>query len=144
MKRSPRSLLLLAATPWGCYNVYMHRLLPFAFLLSAFSFFGLAWIIVGVDPDTAPWYIFALFVGLIFLFVFNLLGLFLYFTRTKFVKNYDKKWYVKTSFKMAFFIAIFLAILTALAILQLISLITGVATIVAVGLLAVWVYLGKK
>lgn len=122
----------------------MHRLLPFAFLISAFSFFGLAWIIVGVDPDSAPWYIFALFVGLIFIFVFNFFGTGLYFIRTKFVKNYDRRWYVKTSFKMAFFVALFLAILTALAILQLISLLTGIASIMAVGLLAVWVYLGKK
>lgn len=122
----------------------MTKFLPFAFLISAFSFFGLAWIIVGVDPDTAPWYIFVLFVGLIFLLVFNLLGLLLYFIRTKFVKNYDKRWYVKTSFKMAFFIALFMAILTALAILQLINVLTGISSIMAVGLLAVWVYLGRQ
>lgn len=122
----------------------MHRLLPFAFLISAFSFFGLVWIIVGVDPDSAKWYIFALFIGLIFLFVFNFLGTGLYFIRTKFVKNYDKRWYVKTSFKMAFFVALFLAILTALAILQLVTMLTVVSSILVVGLLAVWSYLGRK
>lgn len=122
----------------------MHRLLPFAFLISSASLFGIAWIVVDVDPDSAPWYIFALLVVLIFLFIFNFLGTFLYFVRTRFYKKYDRRWYFKTSFKMAFFIAIFISLLAALSILQLVTLVTIGASILLVGLLAVWVYLGKK
>lgn len=122
----------------------MSKLLPFSFLIAFFSVFGLAWIVVGVDPDTAPFYSFILFVGLLFLSIFNLLGLLLYFLRTRFIKNYEKNWYIRSSFKMAFLIALFIAILALLVILQLITLVTGIAAIMAVGLLAVWMYLGKS
>ncbi len=122
----------------------MHRLLPFSFLAAIFSLFGISWIVVDIDPDTAPWYFFVILIVLIFLFVFNFLAILLYFLRTKFIKNYNKGWYVKTSFKMAFFIAMFVTLLSALSILQLVSLLTLLASIMVVGLLAVWLYLGRK
>jgi drug/metabolite transporter (DMT)-like permease len=122
----------------------MHRLLPLAFLISVFSIFGISWIVIDVDPDTAPWYFFVILIGLIFLFVFNFLGTLLYFLRTRFIKNYNKGWYVKTSFKMAFFIALFVALLAALSILQLVTTLTLFASITIVVLLAIWVYLGRK
>lgn len=122
----------------------MHRLLPFAFLISVFALFGLVWIVIQVDPDLAQWYIFAALIVLVFLFIFNFLGTLLYFLRTKFYKRYSADWYFKTSFKMAFFVAIFVSILATLAILQLITTLTIVASIFVVGLLAVWSYLGRN
>src|SRR3990167_7711414 len=75
----------------------MSRFLPFTFLIAAASAFGLAWIVVEVDPASAPWFIFTFFVFLLFIFIFCLLGLLLYFLRTRFYKRYSTSWYFKTS-----------------------------------------------
>lgn len=122
----------------------MVRLLPFVFLVLCASLFGLSWIVIEVNPDSASWYIFVLVVILIFTSVFCLLGLILYFLRTRFYRRYSVKWYVYTSFKMAFFVALFVALIAALAVLQLISLFNVILAISAVSLFAVWSYLGKN
>lgn len=119
-------------------------LLPFAFLLLCAALFSFAWIIVDFDPDQTPWYIFVLLIILIFVVVFCLLGLVLYFVRTRFYKRYSANWYIYTSFKMAFFVALFLAAASSLAVLQLVTLFNVVLVIVAVVLLALYSYLGKK
>ena len=122
----------------------MSRLLPLVFLISVASLFGLSWVMVQVDPDTAAWYIFALFVLLLFVFCFCFLGVVLYFVRTRFYKRYSANWYFYTSFKMAFFVVLFVAIAATLAILQLVTIFNIVLAILAVALLAIWSYLGKK
>ena len=122
----------------------MAKLLPFSFLIFCASIFGLAWIVVRIDPKSAHWYTFALFVLLLFLAVFCLLGLSLYFARTRLYKRYSANWYFYTSFKMAFFVALFVTIAATLAILQLVSLVNIVLTILVVSLLALYSYLGKK
>ncbi|OGD90474.1 hypothetical protein A2Z54_01940 [Candidatus Curtissbacteria bacterium RIFCSPHIGHO2_02_39_8] len=122
----------------------MVRFLPFAFLIAVASLFGLSWIIVEVDPKSAPWYVFVLLVILIFTSTFCLLGLILYFLRTRLYKRYSANWYVKTSFKMAFFVGLFLALSATLAILQLVTLFNVLLAILAVSLFAVWSYLGKR
>ncbi|EKD57315.1 MAG: hypothetical protein ACD_57C00345G0002 [uncultured bacterium] len=122
----------------------MVRLLPFAFLILCASLFGLFWIVIEVDPDSAPWYIFVLLILLVFLTVFSFLGLFLYFLRTRFYKRYSAKWYVYTSFKMAFFVALFVTLTATLAILQLVTLFNVILAISAVSLFAIWSYLGKN
>src|SRR3989344_3838380 len=122
----------------------MVKFLPFSFLLLFASIFGLTWIVVEVDPDSAAWYIFALFVSLLFLLVFNLLGLILYFVRTRFYRRYSANWYFKTSYKMSFFIAFFVAIAAGLAILELVTTFNVVLGILAVSLFAFWSYLGKR
>lgn len=122
----------------------MHRLLPFAFLISVFCLFGLAWIVIEVDPQTAAWYIFALFDVLLFVSIWGILGLVLYFVRTRFYKRYSANWYFKTSFKMAFFVALFVAVVAILAILKLITTFNLVLAIVVLALLAIWSYLGKR
>ena len=126
------------------YDGIMHRLLPFSFLIFCASLFGLAWIIVRIDPKSAPWYIFAIFVLLLFLTVFCLLGLAMYFLRTRLYKRYSANWYFYTSFKMAFFVALFVAIVATLTIIQLVTLLNVALTILAVSLLAFWSYLGKS
>ncbi len=122
----------------------MHRLLPFCFLISVAALFGIAWIVTAVDPQKAPWYIFAGFDFLLFVLVFCTLGMLLYFLRTRFYKRYDPNWYFKTSFKMAFFAALFVAIVAQLVISQLLNLFNLFGVIIAVGLFAFWSYLGKK
>ena len=122
----------------------MVRLLPFAFLIEVASLFGLSWIVIEVDPKGAPWYIFALLVLLIFASVFCLLGLILYFLRTRLYKRYSARWYVYTSFKMAFFVALFLALSATLAILQLVTLFNVTLAILAVVLFAIWSFLGGE
>ena len=122
----------------------MVRFLPFAFLIAVASLFGLSWIIVEVDPKSASWYVFVLLVILIFTSTFCLLGLILYFLRTRLYKRYSANWYVKTSFKMAFFVGLFLALSATLAILQLVTLFNVLLAILAVVLFAVWSFLGKK
>ena len=122
----------------------MARFLPLAFLILCLSLFGLAWIVIEIDPDFASWYIFVLFVFLIFTSVFCLLGLALYFVRTRFYRRYSARWYVYTSFKMAFFVAIFVAIASALAILQMVNTLNITLAILAVSLFAIWSFLGKK
>ena len=122
----------------------MLRLLPLAFLIAVASLFGLSWIIVEVDPKSASWYVFVLLVILIFTSTFCLLGLILYFLRTRLYKRYSANWYVKTSFKMAFFVGLFLALSATLAILQLVTLFNVLLAILAVSLFAVWSYLGKR
>ena len=121
----------------------MYRL-PLIFLISVFSLFGLSWIVTEVDPETAPIWIFALFVFLIFVVVFGFLGLIIYFLRTRLYRRYDVNWYIFTSFKMAFFVALFVAIAATLAIFDLISLFNISLAILSITLFAVWSYLGKK
>jgi len=122
----------------------MVKLLPLSMLVAFFSFFGISWIVVGVDPDIAEWYKFALLIFLIFLFLFSTLGLLLYFGRTRFIKKYNSNWYVATSFKMAFFIALFVAFAAVLAILDLVNTFNIGLVIIALSLFAVYNYLGKK
>jgi len=122
----------------------MHRLLPVVFLILCASIFGLTWIVIEIDPDTTPWYIFALFIFLLFWIVFCLLGLVLYFLRTRFYRRYSANWYFYTSFKMAFFIAVFVAVSATLAILQLVNLFNVLLVILAISLFAFWSYLWKK
>lgn len=125
------------------YNNLMYRL-PLIFLISIFSLFGLSWIVSEVDPQTAPVWIFALFVFLLFVVVFGFLGLIIYFLRTRFYRRYDVNWYIFTSFKMAFFVAFFVSISATLAIFNLVSLFNISLAILSVALFAVWSYLGKK
>lgn len=122
----------------------MVRLLPFSFLVFIASLFGISWIVIGVDPDIASWYIVTLLIFLIFVAVFTLLGLFLYFLRTKLYKRYSADWYIKTSFKMAFFIAFFVTLASTLAILELISVFNLILAGLAVSLFAIYSFLGKK
>ena len=125
------------------YNNLMYRL-PLIFLISVFSLFGLSWIVTEVDPQTAPIWIFALFVFLLFVVVLGFLGLVIYFLRTRLYKRYDVNWYIFTSFKMAFFVALFVAIAATLAIFDLVSLFNVSLAILSITLFAVWSYLGKK
>ncbi len=122
----------------------MSRFLPFVFLASVASLFGIFWIVAAVDPDTAPWYLLAFIVILIFAAIFGFLGLILYFARIRLYKRYSVNWYVKTSFKMAFFVAFFISLVAALAILRLVSLLNLILAGLAVSLFAIWSYLGKK
>lgn len=122
----------------------MYKFLPLVFLASVASLFGLAWIVFEIDPETAPWSIFGVFVILILVAVWGILGLLLYFVRTKFYKRYSADWYFKTSFKMAFFVAIFVAITVILTLLDLITTFNLVLAIVALALFATWSYLGRK
>lgn len=122
----------------------MVKLLPFMFLASFASLFGIFWIVVDVDPDFAPWYIFALLIFCIFVSIFGLLGLALYFVRIRFYKRYSVNWYIKTSFKMSFFIAFFASLASALAVLELTSRFNLLLAGVAVSLFAVWSFLGKS
>ncbi len=122
----------------------MFRFLPFVFLLSVISVFGIAWIVMAFDPQNSPWYIFGLFDFLLFVAIWGFLGLVLYFLRTRLYKRYSANWYFKTSFKMAFFIAFFVAIAAILAIMQLITTFNVVLAIAAIVLFAFWSYLGKK
>ena len=122
----------------------MQRLLPFVFLISVASTFGISWIVVAVDPDSAAWYIFALLIFLIFAAVFGLFGLVLYFVRIRFYKRYSVNWYIKTSFKMSVFVAFFVALASTLAILQLISIFNLILAGLAVSLFAIWSFLGGE
>ena len=125
------------------YNNLMYRL-PFIFLVSVFSLFGLSWIVTEVDPETAPVWIFAIFVYLLFVVVFGFLGLIIYFIRTRFIRRYDVNWYIFTSFKMAFFVALFVSISATLAIFDLVSLFNVSLAILSIALFAIYSYLGKK
>ena len=122
----------------------MNKFLPFIFLVSVLSLFGISWIVVGVDPDNAPLYIFAVLVILIFVSIFGLLGLVLYFLRTKLYKRYSAKWYFYTSFKMALFVAVFAGLISILALLRLITFFNIALLILAIILFALWSYLGKR
>src|SRR3989344_2628856 len=119
----------------------MAKFLPLIFLVSAASLFGLAWIVIEVDPELAAWYIFALFDFLLFVSVWGFLGLVLYFARTRLYKRYEPNWYFRTSFKMAFFVALFIAVAAILAILELVTLLNVTLAIVALALFAFWSYL---
>ena len=121
----------------------MYRL-PLIFLASTFSLFGLFWIVTEVDPETAPVWIFALFIFLFFVVVFGFLGLIIYFLRTRLYRRYDVNWYIFTSFKMAFFVALFVAIAATLAIFDLVSLFNVSLAILSIALFAIYSYLGKK
>ena len=121
----------------------MYRL-PIIFLISTFSLFGLFWIVTDIDPETAPVWIFAVFVFLLFVVVFGFLGLIIYFLRIRLYRRYDINWYIFTSFKMAFFVAAFVAIAATLAIFDLVSLFNVSLAILSIALFAVWSYLGKK
>lgn len=122
----------------------MHRLLPLTFLLAFASLFGIAWIVTVTDPHTSPWYIFAGFDALLFVFVFCALGTLLYFVRTRFYRRYDPNWYFKTSFKMAFFVALFAALVAQLTMAQVLNIFNLFGVIIAIGLFAFWSYLGKR
>lgn len=122
----------------------MSKYLPFIFLASVFSLFGITWIVYSVDPQSAPWYLFVLFVSLIFVSVFGLAGLVAYFLRTRLYRRYSTRWYFYTSFKMAFFVAIFVSLVVTLAIFQLLSTLNMLLAIAAICLFALWSYLGKK
>lgn len=122
----------------------MSRFLPFVFLISVASIFGIAWIVTSVDPEGAKWYFFGLFDLLLFIVVWGLGGLLLYFARTRLYRRYSANWYFYTSFKMAFFVAAFLAVSVVLAILQLVTTLNIVLAILAIVLFAFWSYLGKK
>lgn len=122
----------------------MAKFLPFVFLISVLSIFGIAWVVTAFDPSSSPWYIFGLFDLLLFVSAWGLLGIVLYFLRTRFYRRYSANWYFKTSFKMAFFVAAFLAIAAILAILQLVSTLNVIMAILAIVLFAFWSYLGKK
>ena len=122
----------------------MSRYLPFVFLASVASLFGISWIIFGVDPNIARWYIFVSLVLMVFVTIFSFLGLALYFVRIWFYKRYSVDWYIKTSFKMAFFVALFVTLVSALAVLRLMTTVNLVLVILAVCLLAIWSFLGKK
>ncbi len=122
----------------------MVKFLPIIFLASVASGFGLTWIVFEVDPDTALWYIFVLFVLFLFVGIWGFLGLFLYFARIRFYKRYSSSWYFKTSFKMAFFVAAFVGTSAILSILNLVTTLNIILSICALILFAVWSYLGKK
>lgn len=122
----------------------MSRFLPFVFLISVASIFGIAWIVTSVDPEGAKWYFFGLFDLLLFIVVWGLSGLLLYFARTRLYRRYSANWYFYTSFKMAFFVAAFLAVSVVLAILQLVTTLNIVLAILAIVLFAFWSYLGNK
>lgn len=122
----------------------MSHFLPFVFLISFVSVFGLAWIVIRIDPDSAAWYFSALFVLLLFATAWGILGLVLYFLRTRFYKRYSANWYFRTSFQMAFFVALFIAVTAILAILELVTNLNVVLAILAIVLFAFWSYLGKK
>ena len=125
------------------YNNLMYRL-PFIFLISVFSLFGLSWIVTEVDPEKAPIWISAIFIFLLFVVVLGFLGLVIYFLRTRLYKRYDVNWYIFTSFKMAFFVALFVAIAATLAIFDLVSLFNVSLAILSIALFAVYSYLGKR
>ena len=122
----------------------MSKFLPFVFLASIAALFGISWIVVAVDPDSAAWYIFALLIFLIFAAIFGLFGLALYFVRIRFYKRYSVNWYIKTSFKMSAFVAFFIALASTLAILQLISVFNLILAGLAVSLFAIYSFFGKK
>ena len=122
----------------------MRKFLPLVFLASVVSIFGLSWIVTAVDPDNTKWYFFALFVFLLFLSMWGILGLILYFVRTKIRKKYDPAWYFKTSFKMGFFVALFIAVSAVLSLLQLVTVLNVLLAIIALVLFAIWSYLGRK
>lgn len=122
----------------------MVKFLPFIFLISVFSIFGLVWIVWYVDPDAAPWFVFAGVVALIFIASLGFLGTILYYLRTKLYRRYSARWYFYTSFKMAFFISGFLALIVGLQMLDLLSRINLFLAISALILFAGWSYLGKR
>lgn len=122
----------------------MNKFLPFIFLVAVLSIFGIIWIVWYIDPDTAPWYIFAILVALVFVASLGLIGTLLYYLRTKFYRRYSPRWYFNTSFKMALFVSGFLALIAGLAILQLATPFNLFLSISAIALFAVWSYLGKK
>lgn len=122
----------------------MARFLPFVFLISVASLFGLSWIVIRIDPDGAPIYIFGLFVALLFSSVWGILGLTAYFVRTRFYKRYSANWYFRTSFKMALYAALFIAVAAVLAILELVTLLNVTLAIAALALFAIWSYLGER
>lgn len=122
----------------------MSRLLPFSFMLMVIAGFGLAWIVTAFDPQVSPWYIFAAFLLVLFLLILNVLGLSLFFLRTRLYRRYSPNWYFKTSYKMAFFVAFFVVIAAILAILKLVTTFNVAMAILAVGLLAVWSYIGNR
>lgn len=124
----------------------MRLYLPTAFLICLISATSATVIVLATDPSRAPWYIFVLLSASVFSFVFTSLGLSFYFLRTKVHgKAYlDKKWFVKTSFKLSFFMALFVALALSLSFLKIANTFNVTAVFLAVGLLAIWTYLGKK
>ena len=105
------------------------------FLIAVFSIFGLSWIIVRVDPQNAPWYIF-------FLFILSTIAF--YFLNAKIHKGQKSNSFLYSSFKYAFLIAFLASLIAALAILQQASLFNIILAILAVSFLALWSYVGRK
>lgn len=99
-----------------------------------------------IDPTKAGWYLLALFVLLLFVFVFSFLGLMLYLVRTKIHgrMHIDANWYARTSLKMSFFVALFVATLATLGMLQLITVFNMALAALAIGIFMFWAYLGKR
>ena len=122
----------------------MQRFLPFTFLLTVASVFGILWIVFEVNPDPKPIHFFALFSFLVFLAIWMGLGTFLYFARTKFHKKFEPGWYFKTSFKMTIFAALFAGLCSFLVLMELLNLFNLFLVITVVLLFALWVFLGKK
>lgn len=136
----------MADIPQRLYDRDVAKLLPVIFFLALLSLGGLLFVIFNVDPTGAQWYVFALFAALVFTFATFMLTVVLYLIRIRIYSRQflDNNWYAVTSFKMAVFIALFAAGATTLAILQLATLFNLGALIVAISLLAVWIYLGKR
>ncbi len=122
----------------------MAFLLPITFLFACVSAFGVFWIVLGFDPQNAPWYILAALISCVFVFVWSFLGLLFYFLRTRRYRRYSANWYFKTSFKLAFFAGLFGAIIATLAIIRIVNFFNVGTAVLAVGLLAVWAYMGKR
>lgn len=122
----------------------MSRFLPFLFLVSIFSLFGIAWIIWDIDPDTAKAQTFALLITLVFATIFGFLGLVIYFVRSRFNRRINPASYIFSCFKISFIVALLVALLAALAVLKLVSAFNLFLVFGAVALFALYVYLGKK
>lgn len=118
--------------------------MPFLFLVSVFSLFGIAWIIWDVDPDTAKVQTFVILITLVFITIFGFLGLVIYFVRSRFNRRTNPATYIFSGFKVSFFAACLASLLATLAVLKLISAFNLFLVVGAVSLFALYVYLGKK
>lgn len=126
------------------YNGCVTKYLPFIFLISTFSLFGIIWIIFDFDPDIAPWYLFATFVCLSFITITGFAGTLLYIGRMRLRRRHDASGYMKSSFKIAFFTAAFFTIILVLDILKLMNSINAFLAFLTISLFALWSYMGTK
>ena len=122
----------------------MDKLLPFSFLIAFFSFFGIAWIIFDTDPDTSKYYIYILLVFLIFLLLWNFLGLIFYLFMIRINRRVDPAKYVFSSYKISLLIATFVSVFAILAILKLISTLNIALVVLSLVCFVIYNYLGKK